>query len=311
MDFPAKILLFGEYGILLNSKALSIPYPRFYGKFRFVDAFSGCLPEKEAESNDGLKRLLNYFKSGTGQFGYLHLDRFENEVNQGIYFDSSIPSGYGLGSSGALTAALYSRYAIHPDMDAMQQMKEHLASIESCFHGLSSGTDPLTSLLKKPVLMDNNLAQYTIANLSDFFKTYTLFLINTHTKGDTGGMVGHFMEECKNPRYLEKIEKEYLPLINQTIEAVLAADFEIFESLIEEYSVFQLSFFEKMIPADMRKYAEYGIETGEFHLKLCGSGGGGYMLAISRSRTKAEKYFNDNQLDYSIVNKAEIESVSY
>ena len=308
MNFPAKILLFGEYGILLNSKALSIPYPRFYGKFRFVDAFSGCLPEKEAESNDGLKRLLKYIKSGTGNFEYLHLERFENEVNQGIYFDSSIPYGYGLGSSGALTAALFNRYAKNPDFNALQEIKEQLASIESCFHGLSSGTDPLTSLLKKPLLLDNNNSLYTTVNLSDLCKTYTLYLINTHTKGNTGEMVGHFMEECQNPRYREKIDTEYIPLINQSIEAALAADFETFESLIEEYSVFQLSFFEKMIPVHMRKYVEHGIETGDFHLKLCGSGGGGYMLAISRHRSKAESYFNINQLDYSIVNKAEIES---
>jgi mevalonate kinase len=58
----------------------------------------------------------------------------------------------------------------------------------------------------------------------------------------------------------------------------------------------------------MRKYVEYGIETGDFHLKLCGSGGGGYMLAISRSRQEAERFFNVSQLDYSVVNKAEIET---
>lgn len=212
MNFPAKILLFGEYGILLNSKALSIPYPRFYGKFRFVDAYSGCLPEKETESNDGLRRLLDYFKSSTGQFGYLQLDRFEKEVNQGIYFDSSIPSGYGLGSSGALTAALFHRYAIQSNPDSLEEIKEQLASIESCFHGLSSGIDPLTSLMKQPLLLDNGNSIYTSVDLSDFFKTYTLFLINTHTKGDTGVMAGHFMEECLQPRYKKKLMRNIYPL---------------------------------------------------------------------------------------------------
>ena len=39
------------------------------------------------------------------------LDTLKNDVETGMYFDSSIPQGYGVGSSGALVAAIYDKYA--------------------------------------------------------------------------------------------------------------------------------------------------------------------------------------------------------
>jgi mevalonate kinase len=39
------------------------------------------------------------------------LAELKSDVETGMYFDSSIPQGYGVGSSGALVAAIYDRYA--------------------------------------------------------------------------------------------------------------------------------------------------------------------------------------------------------
>src|SRR6056300_605443 len=81
--FYSKILLFGEYGIIEDSKGLSIPFNFFKGGLRIGDMSE--LIEKE-----------------------LNLD-----LDKGMFFDSSIPQGYGVGSSGALVAAFYDRYAIN------------------------------------------------------------------------------------------------------------------------------------------------------------------------------------------------------
>ena len=301
MDFPAKILLFGEYGILLGSKALAIPYSRCSGRFDFVDAPPDSLSERGKESNNELKRLHNFFISNSSAFRHLDLERLEEEINCGIFFDSSIPAGFGLGSSGALTAALYDRYKIGYLTNEYQEIKAHLAAIETCFHGISSGIDPLTSFLKKPVLLDNSNAQVTAIDLSPFLNTYTLFLLNSQARGNTGNLVRHFMEQYRYPEFKEKIDNEYIPVINQTIDAVSAGDFGSFETLIARYSLFQFTNFQKMVPKAMKKHFEHGTSTGDFNLKLCGSGGGGYMLAISRNRLKAENYFKLNHFDYNIV----------
>jgi mevalonate kinase len=37
-----------------------------------------------------------------------------------------------------------------------------------------------------------------------------------------------------------------------------------------------------MIPEDYRPLWQKGLETGDFSLKLCGSGGGGFILGFGR-----------------------------
>ena len=109
--FYSKILLFGEYGIIKDSKGLSIPY-NFYNGALKVDEN----PSEEAiRSNNSLKRFADYLKNlETENPGLVNFD-FESlysDIDKGMYFDSSIPQGYGVGSSGALVAAIYDEYAL-------------------------------------------------------------------------------------------------------------------------------------------------------------------------------------------------------
>src|SRR5665648_1232446 len=97
MNFPAKILLFGEYGIILNSMALAIPYPRFSGQFRLPGEVTDS--KSDEESNCELKTLLAFLKCDTEKFNFINLELFEDEINQGLYLDSSVPVGSGLGLS--------------------------------------------------------------------------------------------------------------------------------------------------------------------------------------------------------------------
>jgi len=301
MNYPAKILLFGEYGIILDSMALAIPYVRFSGQFRFCNQLSDNRSKMEVESNYELKKLLNFLKNKTSRFKFINLERFEDEVNQGLYFDSSIPFGSGLGSSGTLTAAIYERYLLYSQHNEFQSIKTDLAAIETYFHGKSSGFDPLVSLLNKPLLMNNQSSIISDIDLSTFFSTYTIFLINSHSKGNTGALVSLFMENYQNQDFKKSIDNEYIPIINQTIGAVTASDFGSFDRFISRYSEFQFTYFEAMIQPGMRNYFEHGIVSGDFSLKLCGSGGGGYILGIARDRIKAESYFNLNHLDWTVV----------
>ena len=301
MEFPSKILLFGEYGILLDSKALSMPYPRFSGRFRKLDGQNDRMTTEVAESNASLKNLLRYLILNSNKFSFIRLDQFQEELNEGLYFDSSIPSGSGLGSSGALTAALYNRYAVDNPLNDYRQMQSYLAEIEGCFHGISSGIDPLTSLLKRALLIENKNASVKVPDLSTFLTTFSLFLINTHLPGNTSDLITHFMKKYNEPEFRKKINEDYIPVINQTIDSLIANDFVSFMTLLARYSQFQLSHFGKMIPESMIKYFSHGIETGNFYLKLCGSGGGGYLIAISTDRLKTENYLKLNHLDYTIV----------
>ena len=64
--FYSKILLFGEYGIIEDSKGLSIPYNFFKGALKLPDSPS----EKSKQSNLILIDFCSYLK----QIGDLDLD---------------------------------------------------------------------------------------------------------------------------------------------------------------------------------------------------------------------------------------------
>ena len=103
--FYAKILLF-EYGIIKDSKGLSIPYNYYRGASSLVRH----LHQYKKNQTKIYSATLSTLKQ-CHLLSYLDLNRFEKDLKDGLYFDSSIPQGYGVGSSGALVASVYERYA--------------------------------------------------------------------------------------------------------------------------------------------------------------------------------------------------------
>ena len=146
-SFPSKILLFGEYSVIKNlTKALCIAYPFYEGRLSF--------PEKKKEVPDReLKAFFTYLKfleqSGRSPVK-MDLDSFETDIAQGMIFDSTIPRGFGVGSSGALTAAVYDRYVEREFRENnILKLKEIFSIFESHFHGTGSGLDPFGELFGK------------------------------------------------------------------------------------------------------------------------------------------------------------------
>ena len=156
--FYSKILLFGEYGIIKDSKGLSIPY-NFYNGALKMDKNSSLSAE---ESNRNLKKFLKYLSNIDTNLVTFDIAQLEQDIKAGMYFDSSIPQGYGVGSSGALVAALYDKYAQDKitvlenlTREKLLKLKVIFSEMESFFHGKSSGLDPLNSYLSIPILINS------------------------------------------------------------------------------------------------------------------------------------------------------------
>ena len=149
--FYSKILLFGEYGIIKDSKGLSIPYNFFKGALKIEDSNS----TKAKKSNGALREFVGYLemvRKNNPDLVTFDFDTLKRDVNSGMYFDSSIPQGYGVGSSGALVAAIYDKYALDKitvlenlTREKLLKLKMIFGKMESFFHGKSSGLDPLNS----------------------------------------------------------------------------------------------------------------------------------------------------------------------
>ncbi len=301
MKYPAKIILFGEYGILLGSLALAIPYPHFSGQLRITSKLPAHLATAELSSNGELRRFLGFLRLEQSKYGFLNLNYFEEEVQNGLIFESSIPAGFGLGSSGALTAAIYDRYTEDPFPIDPLTLRNRLAAMESFFHKVSSGIDPLTSLWSQPVLLGNARTLPSTVEMNTFFDTYSLYLLDIPSRASTGELVRKFLTDCNNPEYRKTMEEEYLPLVDRTIASVISVEINQLDGYLTNYSELQFNHFSGMIPESMFKHMKHGIDTGDFQLKLCGSGGGGQMLAITRNKSQAVDYFDSNRLTYSLI----------
>lgn len=306
-NFKSKILLFGEYSLIHNSMGLSIPFDFYKGKLAFSSA---NLTEEEAKaSNESLRKYAAFLriKVEEGSLGFrFDIDALERDVERGLIFDSTIPQGFGVGSSGALVAALYDRYVfdkIYNDESITGEqiitLKNHLAAMESYFHGTSSGIDPLICYLEHPLLIRNKTAIDAVGiPESRLNGKGGIFLINTGTPGNTKPLVNLFLEKCKKEKgFLRLLKKEMIPFNNNCIKAFMKGETRELLTNVKDLSRFLLSYLTPMIPGKFRKVWERGLETESYYLKLCGSGGGGYLLGFTEDIEKAKKEL----ADYSIT----------
>ena len=299
--YYAKILLFGEYGIINDAQGLSIPYNFYRGAFKKEANLDG----KSRKSNEHLQKFLNHLvelQAGGELLADLDLQSFKRDIAQGLHFDSSIPEGYGVGSSGALCAAIYDRYArcrIDPeedvDKDRIIELKMILGQMESYFHGKSSGLDPLICYLKLPIHIHSKNELGTVSLPESGKGKGAIFLLNSGQPGETQPMVNIFMEKMKSQGFRKVMKEEFNKYNDACIQAFLKGDAKPLFSNIKKLSHLALEYFSPMIPQSFHELWKKGIETNAYYLKLCGSGGGGYVLGFTRDYYKARKLLKDFQ----------------
>lgn len=299
--FYSKILLFGEYGIIKDSKGLSIPYNFYNGALKTDEN-----PSSEAvKSNESLKRYVDYLKDIDNDLVTFDIEGLQKDVENGMYFDSSIPQGYGVGSSGALVAAIYDKYA-HNKITVLENLtreklltlKSIFSEMESFFHGKSSGLDPLNSYLSIPILINSkdNIeatgipAQQTSGNGA-------VFLLDSGMIGETAPMVGIFMENMKNEGFRTMLKNQFIKHTDACVDDFLKGDIKSLFKNTKQLSKVVLNHFKPMIPQQFHELWKKGIETNEYYLKLCGSGGGGYILGFTEDIDIAKRALKDYKLE--------------
>lgn len=313
--FYGKVLLFGEYSILFNSKGLTIPYTHFTGQLSFINDDKYTDFDFAVQSNKQLKVFLGYMLELEAKAEMpctMEFKSLARDIENGLYFESNIPQGYGIGSSGALVASIYDRYCTNKieanesisGLD-ISRLREIFSILESLFHGKSSGIDPLNCYLQHPLLIHSREdIAITGVPRSKFESEGVIFLVDTGKIGKTGPLVNHFLEQMRFKEYENIFKTEYIPWVNQCISDLLSGNMRsFFESLIK-VSTFQLKHFTNMIPENFMPAWQWGLDSGKFQLKLCGSGGGGFLLGFTTDYLSAKKYFSDQHLDLIPVYKS-------
>ena len=299
--FYSKILLFGEYGIIKNSKGLSIPYNFYKGGLK-----TGDLSNKTVfKSNEILSQFREYLKKIDPKIVSFNFSSMDDDLSNGMYFDSTIPQGYGVGSSGALVAAFYDRYGKNKitvlenlTKDKILTLKDVFSKMESYFHGKSSGLDPLNSYLSLPILIRSKTSIETtgIPTQSQNGKG-AVFLLDSGESSKTAPMVDIFLKSMKNKDYSKFFREEFIKITDSCVDNFVEGNFKSLILDIKKLSEIVLKNFKPMIPENFHKIWKKGIDTNDYFLKLCGSGGGGYILGFTKDIKKAEQSLKDFNLE--------------
>lgn len=301
--YYAKILLFGEYGIIEDSMGLSIPYTFFKGKFEFATQPT----DVQLASNQSIAKFVNHLQEMSLKNELpceFNFDQLNQDIQNGLYFDSSIPQGFGVGSSGALVAALYNQYStdqVAADEvmkgDNLAKLKLILSTLESYFHGKSSGLDPLICYLNLPILIKGKGDLGAVGMPSENVSGKgAIFLMDSGSPGKTQGMVAIFLQKLKDEGFRNLVRTQLKKYNDGAVKSFLKGENKpLFENVKAISSLF-LDNFKPMIPQKFEGVWRKGLETNAYYLKLCGSGGGGFVLGFTQDFEKAEKMLEGHKL---------------
>ena len=204
-----------------------------------------------------------------------------------------------------MVAAIYDKYANDKitvlenlTREKLVQLKTIFAQMESFFHGKSSGLDPLNSYLSIPILINSkdNIEATGIPTQSTQGKG-AVFLLDSGIVGETAPMVSIFMENLKDNGFRTMLKSQFIKYTDACVENFLRGDVKSLLENTKQLSKVVLNNFKPMIPEQFHQIWQKGIDTNDYYLKLCGSGGGGYILGFTHDLDKAKESLKDYKLE--------------
>lgn len=295
-NYYGKVILFGEYSMIFGSPALLMPLYTGSSHWDYIWRNPG---KKNYSSNHSLHMFANYLEKEERFADYIDIHKFKVELKKGLFLDSCIPSGYGVGSSGALTAAVYDRFK-SKDVDDMIELKTLLGDMESCFHGSSSGLDPLQCYIGKPFVITEDKKIQILEK--DFIPdNIHIFLIDSEIKSDTKTLVDYFKTQLENPSYHKAFDELYYPFVGRCINSLVSGDTDLFFDDLLHLSYYQKALMCPMITDNMLPLFSLKRDDVHFQVKICGSGGGGFFLGFSDDIEKTNEFMKENGLPITWV----------
>ncbi|MEO5906465.1 MAG: hypothetical protein ABIQ11_07055 [Saprospiraceae bacterium] len=268
--FPAKLLLFGEYTILNGSQALAIPFYQWQGKW------------KQHQLEGHISIIPEYYR-------WLHkvelindevLEKISCEFRDGWMYDSDIPVGYGVGSSGAYVAAIYDRYLKDMEQLDFQKTIDKLAQMESFFHGSSSGMDPLVSFSKKAIYKDDH-GQFHPVTDPGWPEGFKVYLLDSGISRETAPLVKAYKDLFAESSFAQNIQRQLIPMTEHALHVYLTGSGSLLSDCLSFISQFQREHFQSMIPGKVKDQWDQLASQPGVHVKFCGAGGGVYFLVVS------------------------------
>lgn len=273
-NYPGKIILFGEYTVIIGGEVLAIPTSSMGARWRY--------DSRNKIKDHTLMAFAKYLNAL--ELSVLNNQQFLEDIQNGLILQSDIPRGYGCGSSGALVAAVFDRYNLHKGHFSLEELKNTFGQMESFFHGNSSGIDPLVSFFNRPMRIGKNGIEILDNDIQGLLKNF--YLADSGKPKNTAEYVKIFKEKMLNEAYAKNINKLSEAVVKAIESMVVESDGSALSGMINEISEFQWKYFSPMIPPTIKSLWKSSFDHSYYSIKLCGSGGGGYFLVYTEDPDK-------------------------
>jgi mevalonate kinase len=221
---------------------------------------------------------------------------FKNAVESGLSFNSNIPQGYGVGSSGAVCAAVYEQFlAATEDLNDVKISRESMAAMEGYFHGQSSGMDPLVSLKGAPILRESG--NYHLLPPLKWPDGIVPFLLDSGTARRTGDLVQAYHVLTRNKDFRLSCLQPLVQSVDHAISFFIDAHISAFREHLQLISQLQLQYFTQMIPPAVLEIWRQTATSEQICIKLCGAGGGGFFLGFAKTEQDFIEFDNGCSLE--------------
>lgn len=287
MSYPAKILLFGEHTVLRGGKGLAVPYPQ--RSLRWV----------KDRPDERLLSFCDYLRVAIDP-KLFDAGALEDQLLADWRLVGDIPTGYGLGSSGAVCAAIWSRFATSKGFGLRgEALRQVLARMEQHFHGSSSGTDPLICYLNQPLTLGGGSPPRTVDLPNNWYNRF--FLVDTGQTREAAHYIKTFTSRYdQDSAFASQVDAGWRSPADACIEAVLAGEEERLRRHFTALSNYQLEAFPDFIPTNYRTL----WKSDSYLLKLCGAGGGGmllgYLMDVEKKAAVAKVFGKVEWLHYPV-----------
>lgn len=273
--YPSKVLLFGEYTVLSGGNALAVPVKNLTASWIKVDT-----------PDDSLSEMFYQWCNYLGEnISYIHVGKLRKDWKTGYRFVTNILTGYGVGSSGVLTAIVFDQYRMIEKPADLVVFKKKLGGMESFFHGQSSGLDPLVSYLNKPVMVLAGKVEEYHSRLD--FQGWKVYLLDSGQKRSTSDLVPVFKQKISEKSIFNlKIENELKRDVNEILNIVTKHSGEDFAAVVKRISEFQWEYMSWLVHENVKQLWQESLNNPYRAIKICGAGGGGYYLMFSREEIK-------------------------
>jgi len=214
-----------------------------------------------------------------------------------LEYTGNIPTSSGLGTSGTMNLVWLGLISQRNDtfnLDYKKKLAETVYKIEQAMGLIGGKQDQYASVFGGINFIEFNGDKVKIERLNldkEFVKELErkLVLIYTgrpHFSGDSNRAMMDNLRKGKNNANLLRIKKIAIDMKN----ALLNKNIARFAELMNEETKERKKLHKNIVPENIQKIINLGMQNGAVAAKVCGSGGGGSILFLGNKRKLKEKF---------------------